>query len=80
MHISRHRAFAIAAIVSLISVLGIQSPASADSAKDSRLLPLTSSTFFARGVFASPWKVGTATWSSQATSLSRAAPKCTCTP
>ncbi|HUP99023.1 MAG TPA: hypothetical protein VM093_01040 [Aeromicrobium sp.] len=58
MRISRRSAFAVAAIVSLAAMLGIQSPASADAATDSRLLSLTSSSLFARGAFGSPWKVG----------------------
>ncbi|MFD1538093.1 hypothetical protein [Nonomuraea guangzhouensis] len=58
MRIFRRGAFAVAAIVSLIATLGIQSPASADAATDSRLLSLTSSSLFARGAFGSPWKVG----------------------
>ncbi|MEU7852973.1 hypothetical protein [Nonomuraea sp. NPDC049141] len=58
MRIFRRGACAVAAIVSLIATLGIQSPASADAATDSRLLSLTSSSLFARGAFGSPWKVG----------------------
>ncbi|MEU4226085.1 hypothetical protein AB0F17_17450 [Nonomuraea sp. NPDC026600] len=58
MRIFRRGVFAVAAIVSLTATLGIQSPASADAATDSRLLSLTSSSLFARGAFGSPWKVG----------------------
>lgn len=59
MHIFRRGAVAVAAIVSLTAMLGIQSPASAaDDGTDSRILSLTSSSLFARGAFGSPWKVG----------------------
>ncbi|MCK2215487.1 hypothetical protein MF672_017070 [Actinomadura sp. ATCC 31491] len=58
MRVNRRRLVVAAVIVAVVAAVGVPGPAVADSAKDSRLLSLTSSTFFLRGAFGSPWKVG----------------------